>query len=453
MDFKELLSLFNESFTFFCVFPALIILGAYLTIKLRFVQITKIRLSFSYLLKKDPKSQGQISHFEAISAVLAGNFGTGNISGMAVAISTGGPGALVWMWVMAFFGAAIQYASCILGVKYRQKNQDGEYMGGPMYYLEKGLGWKKLGVLFAILTTLGAITAGNFAQVNSMTLPLAQLGIDPLFSGLAIALFVGLVIFGGLKRMAKIASLIVPVKAFLYLGFALIILLLNIDKVIPALQLMYIAAIDPSAVMGGVLGMGVLKALTTGFDRGIFATDAGTGIVPILQSSAKTQNPVTDGIVTLATPLCVMIVCTMTGLVLLVSGAWQQTDLKSTNMVTYAFETGLGHSVGSYVVSCSLILFGYTTILAWGCCAEKAMHYLVGKRFANWYKYLYLALIPVGALIHVDLIWTLADICITTMLITNIAGVAFLSKQVIRESNNFFAKKEPLLSKITLEEA
>lgn len=435
---KTYLQVFNEHFTLFCVFPAMILLGLYLTVRLKFVQFFKLKESFSHLLRKQKGSQGNISHFEAISSVLAGNFGTGNISGMAVAITTGGPGSLVWMWLIAFLGAAIQYASCLLGVKYRTENEEGEFVGGPMYYLSKGLGFKSLSVIFSILTILGAVAVGDFAQINSICLPLTKLGIHPFISGLVMAFLVGIVILGGLQRIAKFASLIVPLKAFLYLGTAFVIIFLNYEQLIPALQLMLKSAFSSKAIEGGVLGWGVLKAITTGFDRGIFATDAGTGIVPILQAGARSSNPVVDGLVTLVTPFLVMIVCTTTGLVLLMTGAWQQLDLQSTNMVTYAFDAGLGTNAGSYIVIVSLILFGYTTIMAWACCAERAVSYLCGIRYGKWTKYVYIALIPLGALIRVDLVWILADICITAMLVINIIGIAGLSKEVIRDSHHYF---------------
>jgi AGCS family alanine or glycine:cation symporter len=252
------------------------------------------------------------------------------------------------------------------------------------------------------------------------------------------AVLVGLVTLGGIQRVSKFASFIVPIKAFLYLSAAFLIILWHIDQLIPALKLMFTAAFTGNSMVGGVLGFGVVKALTTGFDRGIFATDAGTGIVPILQASARTSIPVVDGIVTLVAPFLVMIVCTTTGLVLIVTGAWQQMDLRSTNMVTHAFEKGLGSAFGSYIVIIALILFAYTTVLAWACCGEKAMGFLMGNRQAPWFKYLFITLIPVGSLIHVDLIWILADISISLMLVTNIVGVMGLSQEVIGESRQYF---------------
>lgn len=441
IGFKNFLINFNEMLTLYFVFPAIVLLGLYLTIQLRFVQISKLKMSFACLLKKESQSHGNISHYQAVASVLAGNFGTGNISGMAVAISTGGPGALVWMWVMAFLGAAIQYASCLLGVKYRRQNANGEYIGGPMYYLRDGLGFNKLGILFGIFTIIGALTVGNFAQIHSVSLPLQKMGLSPFACGLALAVLVGIVLLGGIQRVAKLAAFIVPLKAFLYLGTALVILGLHIDRVMPAFQLMFQAAFDPQSALGGVLGFGVVKALSSGFDRGLFATDAGTGIVPILQSSARTTDPVIDGVVTLVAPFLVMIVCTTTGLVLLVTGVWQDASLQSTNMVTQAFQVGLGHSFGFYVVVLALVLFAYTTVLAWACCAEKAIEFLWGTKSIKWFRYGYVALIPMGTLLHVDLIWRLADISISLMLMTNLIGVIGLSKQVIGESREFFLKR------------
>lgn len=441
-NFKEILELLNTNFTLWVVFPSIILLGLYFTIQLKGFQICRLKQSWNYLIHQQKQSEGNISHFEAISTVLAGNFGTGNISGMAVALATGGPGALVWMWVMTFFGAAIQYASCVLGVQYRQKNASGEYVGGPMYYLSKGLGMPGLAKAFCFLTIFSAITVGNFAQINSMTLPLQKLGVDPFLSGFIIAIFVGMVLLGGIKRIAKLASMIVPIKAALYLGVALIIILMHYEGIMPALKSMFSSAFDFKAVGGGIMGAAAFKALTTGFNRSIFATDAGTGIVPILQSGARTTHPVVDGLVTLVAPFMVMIVCTMTGLVLLISGAWNQIGLQSTNMVTYAFTQGLGSQIGEYVVILCLVLFGYTTILAWSYCAEKAIAYLWGPQFTKKFMYVYIALVPVGALIHVDLVWILADICITMMLVVNLIGIVGLSHEVVKLSKEYFFTPE-----------
>ncbi len=435
----QYLKAFNHSLTMGVVFPSILFLGLYLSIRLNLVQLRMLPVAFRQLLKKQENAEGNISHYEAIASVLAGNFGTGNISGMAVALSTGGPGALVWMWIMAFLGSAIQYASCILGVQYRTKNSKQEYVGGPMYYLSSGLGWNKLAAAFALFTIFAAFTVGNFAQVNSIALPLAKIGIHPLLSGVAVALLTAAVILGGISRFAKVASSIVPIMALFYFASALYILAQHISELPRLFAMMFRSAFDLSAGVGGVLGYGMLRAISTGFDRGLFATDAGTGIVPIMQAGARSEHPVMDGVVTLVAPICVMVVCTTTALVLLATGVWRETGLESTLMVTEAFTQGMGGGFGYTVVILSLVLFSYTTILAWGCCGEKACGYLFGTHNVGRFQLLYILLIPLGALLRVDLTWVLADLCISLMLITNLAAVARLSPLVIGESRAYFA--------------
>ena len=441
LTLKSFLSFFNEGLTFFIIFPCILLLGMYLTIQLNFLQFSKLKMSFSYLLRKDTESSGDITHYQAVAAVLAGNFGTGNISGMAIALTTGGPGALVWMWVIAFLGAAIQYASCVLGMKYREKNSQGEYVGGPMYYLTQGLKNRKLAITFSLSAILGALTVGNFTQVNSLVLPLAKIGFPPIIGSIIVAVCVGVVILGGMQRFAKTASSVVPIMALLYFGSALIILMMNFRELPAAIGIMFKAAANPAAVLGGSLGYGIIKTITTGFDRGIFATDAGTGIVPVLQSGVKTNHAVVNGIITLVAPVLVMIVCSTTGLVLIVTGAWLEPGLASTNMVTYAFQKGLGSTLGEYVVMIALFLFSYTTILAWACFGERAVGYLWGIKRIKAFQYFFILMIPVGALFQVDLVWLLADISISFMLAINMIGVAGLSKEVIADSKAYFKEE------------
>lgn len=437
MNITQLLSQINHTFTLFIIFPAIVLLGGYLTFRLKFPQATKLALSAKLMLQKS-SGAGSISHYQAMSSVLAGNFGTGNISGIAIALTTGGPGALVWMWIMAFFGAAIQYASCYLGVKYRSQSANGEFSGGPMYYLSNGLGYKALAICFCVVTMFAAFTVGNLAQVHSISLPLKAAGLDPIATAIIITISAFGVILGGIKRVARVASAVVPLKALLYLGTALVILGMHAEKVLPALSLMFEAAFSMKSAASGIVGFGIAQAISSGFDRGLFATDAGTGIVPILQSSARSQNPVLDGVVTLIAPVLVMVVCTMTGLVLIVTGACD-VGLKSTDMVTYAFEKGLDSPFGFYVVMVSLMLFAYTTVIAWAYCGQKAMGFIWPKG-VKIFQYCYIAAIPIGGLLHVDLIWGLADMCISLMLFINVIGVGMLSKQVITASQNYFAK-------------
>lgn len=437
---KELFQNFNQLFSLYFVLPALVLLGVYLTYGLKFVQISKLKLSFSSLFKQDSSGEGNISRYQAIASVLASNLGTGNISGMAIALSTGGPGSLVWMWLMAFLGSAIQFANCVLGVKYRKKNSQGEYVGGPMYYLSEGLGWKKIAVFFSIMVIFAAFGAGNFVQVNSMILPLSSVGLSPAVSGVAMAFLIGIVVLGGAHRIVNVSSAVVPLMAALYLGGAIYILGVHADKILPAISLIFQSAFGMSSAVGGIAGYTVMKALTSGFNRAIFATDTGTGIVPILQSGAKTEHPVMDGIASLAAPFLVMVVCSATVLTLLVTGAWAQAGLESTNMVTFAFNSVFGEKVGTSLVVLALFLFGFTTTIAWASCMERAIGYLWGRRPIRFFQILYIALVPVGAILKVEFVWIFADIALATMLVLNILGVAGLSKEVVKDTKRFFAK-------------
>lgn len=399
-------------------------------------------MAFSYLFKKQQGEEGNISHYEAVSAVLAGNFGTGNISGMAVALTTGGPGALVWMWIMTFLGSAIQYASCFLGVKYRQKNSAGEFVGGPMYYLTAGNRFRGIGVVFALIVIVAAFACGNFVQINSMALPLKNIGFSPLLAGTLLAIFVGIVILGGANRVAHVSSAVVPIMAILYLGAAIFILGLHSEKILPAFGLMFKSAISGHALSGGVAGFALMKALRTGFDRAIFATDAGTGTVPILQSGAKTKDPVIDGVVSLVAPFLVMIVCTVTALVLIVTGVYQA-GFQSTNMVIQAFQGEIGPLIGPAIVIIALVLFGYTTTLAWATCLERAIEYLGGAKWVKPFLLLYIAAIPLGTILQVEFVWVLADVSLTGMMILNLIGVTRLSTEVIQENRKFFGAPQP----------
>lgn len=432
--FLNLLTFMNDAAALFIVVPLIFGVGLYLTFRLGCLQITQMKRGISHLIFGDGNVQGNISQFEAISTVLAGNLGTGNISGMAVALTTGGPGALVWMWVMAFLGAIIKYAGCLLGVKYRHVNPEGEYVGGPMYYLAQGLNFKLIAWLFSCFAILTAFTVGNLVQVNSIVLPMKELGLNPLYFGVAIAFLVGFVLIGGVQRFALVASTVVPMMATLYLGVAILILGLHADRVLGALELMFTAAFDFSSISGGILGYSFLHAIRIGFERGVFATDAGVGIAPILQSSARTKSPVIEGIVAMVAPFVVMIVCTLTGLVLIVTDAWTDSHQQSTNMCTWAFEKGLGSPVGAYVVIISLILFAFTTILAWAYCGEKAVEYLWGLKKMKWFQYIFVILIPFGTLFQVETVWKLADVFMALMLLTNMIGIIGLSREVIAES-------------------
>ncbi len=438
MEIGQFLSYLNQSITFYCVFPCVTVLGLFLSMRLRFLQVTKLKKSFLSLLSSGKKETGSISGYQAVATVIAGNLGTGNISGIAIAIATGGPGSLVWMWGMAFLGSIIQYSSCVLGMKYRVKNSSGEYVGGPMYYLDKGLGLKKVALAFSCFTLIAAFAVGNFAQVNSIVLPLKSIGFPPMLCGSFLAIGAAFVMLGGVQRIARAASAIVPFMALVYLGASFVVLIHYQDAILPSLRLVFQCAFSNKAFFGGVLGFGVLKALSTGFERGLFATDVGTGIVPILQAGTRVKDPVINGVITLLPPFLVMVICSMTGLVLLVTGAAMESGLESTNMVVFAFQSVFGKGMGMAIVMLSLTLFAYTTIIAWGGCAEKAAEFIWNKKKARLLQCVYLALIPFGAISRVDFVWVFADLAISCMLLTNLIGIIGLSKEVVQETRRFF---------------
>jgi alanine or glycine:cation symporter, AGCS family len=424
----------------YLIIPTIFVLGAYLSFKLRFIQIAKFSRGFKlFLLERDPT--GKPSSFSAVSAVLGGNLGTGNIAGIAVALKAGGPGALFWMWVMALLGAAIKFTGCTLGVLYRQKNPNGGYIGGPMYYLEKGLNLPFLAKLFALATICGAMTVGNWVQMHSVALPLSDSGIHPLTSGVAMSLLVGLVVFGGLKRFNKVVSLIVPFMALGYISICLFILFSNLEKILPSFSLIFTAALNPTTVVGGVLGFTVLEAMRTGFDRGIFATDVGVGLAPIIHSAVDNpemsirQVALTQGLISTIPPIIVMIVCMLTGLVLMVTGAWQLPDVESTNMCIAAFKSGLGNQLAAPTITIILMFFAYTTILTWSFCADRAIEYLFSKKWVPYFQFLFTIFIPLGTLFTVNMIWSLADIFMNCMLLINVIGIIGLCKLVFKEVN------------------
>ncbi|MGK5594021.1 MAG: alanine/glycine:cation symporter family protein [Parachlamydiaceae bacterium] len=439
MDIQFFMEEFTKVITLYLAFPAVFVLGIYFTVKLRCIQLSKLKLSLHYLLKKGEHSEQGISQYQALSAVLAGNFGAGNIPGMAMALTAGGPGALVWMWVMAFFGASIQYASCLLGGKFSKRDEANRAQeGGPMYYLAEGLGFKVLALLFSLFTIAAAISVGNFVQINSILLPLNEMGISSYIPVIIFGILASIVILGGVHRFANVVSSIVPMMAIMYIGTTILILFYHAELIWPAIKLMFQSAFDFQAFFGGALGAGSANAMTAGFDRGLFATDAGSGLVPILQSNAKAKNPVINGVVTLVAPFLVMVVCTGTGLVLMVTGAWMEGGLLSTNMVTWAFSKGLNHGIGAYIVLTALVMFAYTTTLAWANCAERAVSYIWGCQKAYLFRYLYIGIMPFAIFVPCEVSWLVSDFFICLMLCTNMIGVACLSKHVISDSQQFF---------------
>lgn len=430
----------KEVITLAVIFPVIVIVGGYFSIRLRFLQLTKLRTAVSLVTLKERK--GGISSFGAMAAILGGNLGTGNISGVAIAIMTGGPGALLWMWVMAILASITKYVGCFLGVNFQTKNEKGEWVGGPMFYIRDGLKWKPLSILFCIFTITSALTVGNLVQVHALSLPVSELKINPLYFGIPLALLVGGVILGGLKRFAHVVSALVPVMAIAYVGTCLIILFFFRSEIGHSFRLIIDSAFGLESAVGGIFGFGILSAIRAGFDRGLFATDSGLGLAPILHAAVYDPSPDhdnrhTQGLISVLSPMIVMVVCTVTGLVLLTTKAAWRIDLSSTTMCMEAFRLGFKSLWAGQIVSVTLFFFAFTTILTWSFCANRAVEFLFGLRYVRPFQFLFIAIIPLGAFLQEQAVWTIADFSINLMFISNMIGVTALSGLVISKNNNY----------------
>ncbi len=433
-QFKDILSLY-------ILIPFVTIVGLFFSLRFRFIQCTHVLRAWKFFLGDRDTSNSRASSFSAVAAVLGGNLGTGNISGIAVALAMGGPGAMFWMWVMATLGATLKFVSCTLGILYRKQNETGESLGGPMYYLAKGLKLKGTAKIYALLAICTALTVGNLVQMNSLALPFTQAGIPPLATGIGMSILIAGVILGGLKRFSRVASTVVPFMAIGYILACAYIISGHLDQVMPAFGLILQAAFAPSALTGGVLGYTVLEGIRVGFDRGLFATDVGVGIDSIIHSSVDSKKSLTEtaliqGLISTVSPLVVMIVCTLTGLVLIITDTWLAPGFESTNMCIEAFKRGFSFDFAGHIITLTLFFFAFTTILTWSFCADKAVEYLFSRKMIRPFQWLFIAFVPLGAIFHVKVVWTIADIFMNLMLIINLIGLVGLYKEVALLYNN-----------------
>ena len=426
--------------------PLLILLsgtGLYLTLRLGFIQIRYLPRALGYLFKKDKGGKGDVSSFAALCTALAATIGTGNIVGVATAVQAGGPGAIFWMWLVALLGMATKYAECLLAVKYRVRDKNGFMAGGPMYYIERGLGIKWLAKLFALFGVMVAFFGiGTFPQVNAITHAMQDtFNIPVLVTAIIVTLLVGLIILGGVKRIATASSVIVPFMAILYVTTSLVIILLNIEKVPDAISLIIYSAFEPQAALGGAVGFTVMKAIQSGVARGIFSNESGLGSAPIAAAAAQTREPVRQGLISMTgTFLDTIIVCTMTGIVLVLTGAWNNPELAGATVTNYAFAQGLGTSIGATIVTVGLLFFAFTTILGWCYYGERCFVYLVGIRGVKLYRLAYIVLVGVGSFLHLNLIWIIADIVNGLMAFPNLIALIGLRKVVIEETKDYFQR-------------
>jgi AGCS family alanine or glycine:cation symporter len=426
--------------------PTLVLLvgtGVYLTFALRGLQLRMLgrALYLALVVRREPGDQpGDISHFQALMTALAATVGTGNIAGVATALATGGPGALFWMWVTGVFGMATKYAEAVLAVRYRRTDARGEMCGGPMYYLSDGLGLPWLGTIFAGFTAVAAFGIGNMVQSNSVAHAAADtFGVPAGLSGLVMAVATAAVIVGGIRSIGRAASLLVPVMIVLYVTACGYILILHADRILPSLALVMRHAFSPTAAGGGFAGAAVMLTIRMGVARGVFSNESGLGSAPIAAAAARTRHPVSQAMVSMTqTFIDTIVICTMTGLVILSTGVWSSGETGAVLTAT-AFSRGLPGSGGGIVVASGLILFAYTTLLGWSYYGEKAVEYLFGVRSVLPYRLLFCVLIAVGAVIELDLVWTFADVMNGLMALPNLVGLIGLSSVVVAETRGYFS--------------
>ena len=449
--------------------------GVWLTIRTGLLQVFHLGKALKFMVKNEEDGHGEVTSFGALCTALSATIGTGNIVGVASAIAAGGPGALFWMEVAAFFGMATKYAEGLLAVLYRDVDDKGHVLGGPFYYIEKGMGksWKWLAKCFAVFGALaGLLGIGTITQINGIT-SAAQTFFDPnksgaLFTigsgdsqvvitvttvvvGLLVTVCAALVVIGGIQRIAKVFEIIVPFMAIIYVACGILILVCNVSTIPNALYQIVVGAFKPEAVAGGIVGITIKTAMQKGVARGIFSNEAGLGSAPIAAAAAQTKEPVRQGLVTMTgTFIDTIIICTMTGLSIVITGAWQpELGLEGAGITIYAFQNALPfpEKVGAFLLMLCLMFFAFTTILGWDYYAERCLEYLSGGKMGpvKVYRWLYIAAVFVGPYLTVKAVWTIADIFNGLMAIPNIIALLALSGVVAKETKSYFDRKAHLL--------
>ncbi|WNO10943.1 sodium:alanine symporter family protein [Teredinibacter sp. KSP-S5-2] len=415
--------------------------GLFLSVCIRFISVRQIPYGFGQLISgRRAKGDGTIAPFNALMLSLSATIGTGNIVGVATAIGLGGPGALFWMWCSALLGMATKYAEAVCAVHYREQNEKGEYVGGPMYYIKNGLGkhWLWLGGTFALFGSLAGFGIGNAVQANSVAESMAvAFGVDEKITAVVLVCLVGAVLLGGVKRIANVARHLVPFMACSYLLAGMVVLVMNITALPEAIVLVVKSAFTPVAATGGFAGATIMLALRMGVARGVFSNEAGLGSAPIAHAAAATDNPVRQGTVAmLGTFIDTLVVCSITGLVIIVTGVWSG-EAQGVEMSQAAFNSVLPH--GDKIVSMALIVFAFTTILGWSYYGEKCAGYLLGQKTSFPYRLAWVAMIPIGILIPMKSVWLAADILNGLMAIPNLIALVLLSGVVTRLTKEYFA--------------
>lgn len=419
--------------------PLLILLvgtGVYLTFRISFLQFSKLpyALKLAFSKNQDQSSEGDISHFQSLMTALAATIGTGNIAGVATAVVLGGPGAVFWMWITALVGMATKYAEAILAVKYRTVGKRGEMAGGPMYYIERGLGWKWLAVLFALFGAIAAFGIGSTVQSNSVAAAVeSSFGLNPWITGGILTIATALVILGGIKNIGKVTAYFVPIMAIFYVVGGLVIILFNITEVPAALALIIKDAFTGEAVAGGAIG----AVIRYGVARGVFSNEAGMGSAPIAAAAAKTDHPGRQALISMTgTFLDTIIVCSITGITLVMGGLYTDSKLSGAALTTKTFDQMLP-GFGGWIVTIGIIFFAYSTVLGWAYYGEKCFEYLFGIRSIIWYRICYTLSVVVGAGMSLGLVWTIADVFNGLMAIPNLIALVALAGVVVSETKDF----------------
>jgi len=419
--------------------------GIYLSFRLLFLQFRLLPFAFKQVFSRHPHAKqhkGDISHFAALMTALSATIGTGNIAGVATACVLGGPGAVFWMWMTALFGMATKYGEAVLAVKYRVNNPNGQMSGGPMYYIERGLNLKWLALIFALFGTIASFGIGSSVQSNTVALAVQNsMGVETWITGLIITAFSALVILGGIQSIAKASSVIVPIMAVGYVLGGLLIILSNLDLILPALKLIFADAFTGDALAGGVIG----AVIRYGVARGVFSNEAGMGSAPIAAAAARTDHPVRQGLVSMTgTFIDTIIVCSITGIVLVmgfIDAGNQFGSATGAVLTTHVFDRLLP-GIGGWVVTFGIIFFAYSTILGWCYYGEKCATYLLGEKFILPYRILYILTVFIGTIATLDLVWLFADTFNGLMAVPNLIGLLLLSSVIVKETKDFIDQRK-----------
>lgn len=438
---EQLNNYFSDISTFLWGWPMMILLlgtHLFLTIRLKFPQ-RKIFTAIKLSVTRDPGATGDVSQFGSLATALAATIGTGNIIGVATAVSLGGPGAVLWCWLTGVFGIATKYSEGLLAIKYRVKTNDGRMLGGPMYALERGLGWKWLAILFAAFTALASFGIGSTVQANAMSvMTFESYGVPQWLTGLVVCGLLSAVVFGGVKSIARVCGFLVPFMALFYVIGCIVILFINASFVLPAIKLIFQSAFSPEAAGGGFVGSGVMLAARYGIARGLFSNESGLGSAPIVAAAAQTRNPVRQALVSSSgTFWDTVVICAMTGLVI-VSSILAYPDIDYTHGATL---TKMAFSkipyLGTPMLAFGVLTFAFSTAVGWCYYGEKAVEYLSGKKLMLTYRIIYILSVFFGSIINLTLVWNIADCMNALMAIPNLLSLLFLSGVLVSETKKY----------------